>query len=165
MNSKLETGNLKLAREERQNAGHGDCSITENSCINVGLQGKTASRLTLRLWNAKACHSRKPSYISAGIGTQQKKNHLLMNIYLFPSINGHFPKFRRQSRQGATDMAESLVRHTEPSASAKFLDFLELAKNCTFLDRKLITAIKKSWMGTNLSAISRQNSSGAMPAL
>jgi hypothetical protein len=28
-------------------------------------------------------------------------------------------------------------------ASAQFLDFLELAKNCTFLDRKLISAHKK----------------------
>jgi len=26
-------------------------------------------------------------------------------------------------------------------ASAQFLDFLELAKNCTFLDRKLISAL------------------------
>jgi len=33
------------------------------------------------------------------------------------------------------------VRHTEPSASAQFFDFLELAKNCTFLDRKLISAL------------------------
>ena len=33
------------------------------------------------------------------------------------------------------------MRHTEPSASAQFLDFLELAENCTFLDRKLIHAI------------------------
>ena len=35
---------------------------------------------------------------------------------------------------------ESLVRHTEPSASAQFLDFLELAENCSFLDRKLVSA-------------------------
>jgi putative transposon-encoded protein len=29
-------------------------------------------------------------------------------------------------------------------ASAQFLDFLELAKNCTFLDRKLISALLKT---------------------
>jgi hypothetical protein len=40
-----------------------------------------------------------------------------------------------------TGLAESLVRYTEPSASAQFLDFLELAKNCTFLDRQLISAL------------------------
>jgi len=31
-------------------------------------------------------------------------------------------------------------------ASAQFLDFLELAENCTFLDRKLPVPLKKPWM-------------------
>jgi hypothetical protein len=44
---------------------------------------------------------------------------------------------------------ESLVRHTKPSASAQFLDFIELAENCTFLDRKLTSALKKPWMDTS----------------
>jgi len=29
-------------------------------------------------------------------------------------------------------------------ASAQFLDFLELAKNCSFLDRKLISALNET---------------------
>jgi hypothetical protein len=29
-------------------------------------------------------------------------------------------------------------------ASAQFLDFLELAENCTFLDRKLISALNET---------------------
>ena len=35
-------------------------------------------------------------------------------------------------------------------ASAQFLDFLELAKNCTFLDRKLISALYETADGHQL---------------
>jgi hypothetical protein len=35
-------------------------------------------------------------------------------------------------------------------ASAQSLDFLELAKNCTFLDRKLISALNKTADGHEL---------------
>jgi hypothetical protein len=37
-------------------------------------------------------------------------------------------------------------------ASAQFLDFLELAKNCSFLDRKLISALNETVDGHQLSA-------------
>jgi hypothetical protein len=43
-----------------------------------------------------------------------------------------------------TGLAESLVRHTEPSASAQLVDFIELAENCAFLDRKLISALNET---------------------
>ena len=36
-------------------------------------------------------------------------------------------------------------------ASAQFLDFLELVKNCTFLDRKLISALFKTSDGHYLT--------------
>jgi hypothetical protein len=38
-------------------------------------------------------------------------------------------------------------------AFAKFLDFFELAENCTFLDRKLTSALNKPWTGTSLLKI------------
>ncbi len=37
-------------------------------------------------------------------------------------------------------------------ASAQFLDFLELAKNCTFLDRKLISALYETADGNRLTS-------------
>jgi hypothetical protein len=40
-------------------------------------------------------------------------------------------------------------------ASAQFLDFLELAKNCTFLDRKLIGALIETADGHWLVSIHR----------
>jgi len=51
-----------------------------------------------------------------------------------------FRNFGVNHAVGVTGLG-SLVRHTEPSASAQSLDFLELAKNCTFLDRKLTIAL------------------------
>jgi hypothetical protein len=33
-------------------------------------------------------------------------------------------------------------------ASASFLEFLELAENCTRMDRKMISVVAKPWMGT-----------------
>ena len=36
------------------------------------------------------------------------------------------------------------LRGVQKYASAQFLDFLELAKNCSFLDRKLISALYKT---------------------
>ncbi|MFZ1956787.1 MAG: hypothetical protein WAU34_14955, partial [Desulfobacterales bacterium] len=44
-------------------------------------------------------------------------------------------------------------------ASAQFLDFLELAKNCTFLDRKLISALDRTADGHQIKkALSRVSS-------
>jgi hypothetical protein len=55
--------------------------------------------------------------------------------------------------------AKSLVRRTEPSAAAQSLDFLELTENCTFLNRKLTSALKETLEGHelgNLLAMRRQ---------
>jgi hypothetical protein len=38
-------------------------------------------------------------------------------------------------------------------ASAQFLDFLELAENCTFLDRKLISALNETVDGHELRPV------------
>ena len=46
-------------------------------------------------------------------------------------------------------------------ASAQFLDFLELAENCSFLKRKLISALNEKWMSTsykNLNCIDKEKS-------
>jgi hypothetical protein len=61
-----------------------------------------------------------------------------------------FSNFGVNHAKDVTGLAESLVRHTEPSASAQFLDFLELAENCTFLDRKLTSTLKKTVDGHEL---------------
>jgi hypothetical protein len=55
-----------------------------------------------------------------------------------------FRNFGVNHAKDVTGQAESLVRRTEPSASAQFLDFLELAENCTFLDRKLTSALQEA---------------------
>jgi hypothetical protein len=51
-----------------------------------------------------------------------------------------------------TGLAESLVRRTQPSASALFLDFLELAENCSFLDRKLTCGLNETMDGHEIKA-------------
>jgi hypothetical protein len=42
-------------------------------------------------------------------------------------------------------------------ASAQFLDFLELAENCSFLDRKLISALNETVDGHDLTYIPHPN--------
>jgi len=42
-------------------------------------------------------------------------------------------------------------------ASAQFLDFLELAENCTFLDRKLISVIYQAADGHSLIYATQEN--------
>jgi hypothetical protein len=46
-------------------------------------------------------------------------------------------------------IACAAYRSTPPRNAA---DFLELAENCTFLDRKLTSALNETWMGTKLRA-------------
>ncbi len=46
-------------------------------------------------------------------------------------------------------------------ASAQFLDFLELAKNCTFLDRKLISALYETADGHEIGEFNHLAISGA----
>ena len=53
-----------------------------------------------------------------------------------------FRNFGVNHALGVTGL-ESLVRRTKV-ASAQYLDFLELAKNCKFLDWKLIIVLHKT---------------------
>jgi hypothetical protein len=62
-----------------------------------------------------------------------------------------FRNFGVNHADGVTGL-ESLVWRTEPPPPRNAADFLELAENCTFLDRKLTSALNEPWMGTKLRA-------------
>jgi len=58
-----------------------------------------------------------------------------------------FRNFSVNQTKDVTGPAELLVGRTEPSASAQFLDFLELAEICAFLDWKPISAHNETMDG------------------
>jgi hypothetical protein len=60
----------------------------------------------------------------------------------FPSINGSFLQFRRQSRLGRDRSGVACETYTS-KPPRDVVAFLELAENCSFKDRKLIRALHK----------------------
>ena len=68
-------------------------------------------------------------------------NGTLCNAFnAFPPVKGHFLQFRCQSRRRRTSRRNRLCGERE-CASTHLLGFFELADNCTFLDRKPISAL------------------------
>ena len=74
-----------------------------------------------------------------------------MRINTFPSTNGPFPQFRRQSRLGRDRSGIPCAAYTSTSPR-NAADFLELAENCTLLDRKLINDFSETMAGHSNAA-------------
>ena len=64
-----------------------------------------------------------------------------MALSLFPSLNSPFPQFPAYFSGQVGGTRQNRLGGVHRYASAHFLDILELAENCTFLDQKLIGAL------------------------